>query len=91
MRAFVACGILIVMGGCSGGAGARLPADPSSPPAGMPQISLAVVAGGFASPVHVTHAGDGSGRIFVVEQAGRIRILDNGVVVFRFPSSTSLP
>jgi len=50
---------------------------PSGP---LPQISLAVVAGGFVSPVHVTHAGDGSGRIFVVEQAGRIRILDNRVV-----------
>ena len=54
---------------------------PVSVPAGWPQISLAVVAGGFAQPVHVTHAGDGSGRIFVVEQAGRIRILDNGVVL----------
>ncbi|MCP2501109.1 MAG: PQQ-dependent sugar dehydrogenase [Deltaproteobacteria bacterium] len=51
------------------------------PPGPFPQISLAVVAGGFASPVHVTHAGDGSGRIFVVEQAGRIRILDNGAVL----------
>jgi glucose/arabinose dehydrogenase len=29
----------------------------------------------------VTHAGDGTGRIFVVEQAGRIQILDNGVVL----------
>jgi len=47
----------------------------------LPQISLAVVARGFASPVHVTHAGDGRGRIFVVEQAGRIRILDNGAVL----------
>jgi glucose/arabinose dehydrogenase len=40
-----------------------------------------VVAGGFSQPVHVTHAGDGSGRIFVVEQAGRIRVLDNGAVL----------
>src|SRR4030043_20731 len=32
---------------------------------------------GFARPVHVNHAGDGSGRVFVVEQAGTIRTLDN--------------
>jgi glucose/arabinose dehydrogenase len=37
--------------------------------------------GGFVQPVHIAHAGDGSGRIFVVEQAGRIRILDNRVVL----------
>jgi len=51
------------------------------PPGPLPQLSLAAVAVGFASPVHVTHAGDGRSRIFVVEQAGRIRILDNGVVL----------
>ena len=51
------------------------------PPGPLPQISLAVVAGDFVSPVHVTHAGDGSGRIFVVEQPGRIWILDNGAVL----------
>jgi glucose/arabinose dehydrogenase len=32
-------------------------------------------ASGFELPVQATHAGDGSGRLFAVEQAGRIRIL----------------
>jgi glucose/arabinose dehydrogenase len=35
--------------------------------------------GTFVSPVFVTHAGDGSGRLFVVEQAGVIRALKPGV------------
>ncbi|HEX9191653.1 MAG TPA: PQQ-dependent sugar dehydrogenase [Candidatus Deferrimicrobiaceae bacterium] len=53
----------------------------STAPGAWPQVSLTRVAGGFARPVHVDHAGDGSGRIFVVEQTGQIRILDNGVVL----------
>lgn len=32
----------------------------------------------LATPVYVTHAGDGSGRLFVVEQGGVIRIVKNG-------------
>ena len=31
----------------------------------------------FNRPVFLTHAGDGSGRLFVVEQAGRIHVFDN--------------
>ena len=31
----------------------------------------------FSSPVEFTHAGDGSNRVFVVEQAGVIRVFDN--------------
>jgi glucose/arabinose dehydrogenase len=36
-------------------------------------VTLDPVASGFDNPVHVTHAGDGTGRIFVVEQGGTIR------------------
>jgi len=39
---------------------------------------LEPVAEGFSKPTHVTSAGDGSGRLFVVEQAGRIWALRDG-------------
>lgn len=46
------------------------------------QISVdEVVVGGLVNPIHLTHAGDGSGRMFVVEQAGRILILQNGELI----------
>ena len=34
-----------------------------------PQVALVEVARGFELPVQITHAGDGSGRLFVVEQS----------------------
>jgi hypothetical protein len=42
-----------------------------------PTIDSVLVAGGFDKPVHILHAGDGSGRLFIVEQPGRIKILNN--------------
>jgi glucose/arabinose dehydrogenase len=42
-------------------------------------LSLALVQGGFSSPVFATHAGDT--RLFVVERAGRIRIISGGQVL----------
>jgi len=37
-------------------------------------ISLDVVATGLSAPVFVTHAGDGSDRLFLVQQGGRVRL-----------------
>lgn len=44
-------------------------------------LDLETVAEGFDAPLGVTHADDGSGRLFVVEQTGAIRILDDGRVL----------
>jgi len=46
-----------------------------------PQLVLVRVASGFVNPVHITHAGDGSGRLFVVERAGSVRVVNNGAVL----------
>jgi glucose/arabinose dehydrogenase len=49
----------------------------------MAQVTLGFepVATGLRLPVGVTHAGDGSGRLFIVEQAGRILIHDGAQVL----------
>ena len=46
-----------------------------------PAINLHQVAGGFASPTAIAGAPDGSGRLFVLEQPGRVRIIRNGAVL----------
>jgi glucose/arabinose dehydrogenase len=44
------------------------------------RIAVEPFAGGLDQPVFVTNAGDGSGRLFVAEQPGRIRVIDGGEV-----------
>ena len=56
----------------------------SAAPQAWPKIALVEYAKGLDQPVHLTHAGDGSGRLFVVEQAGRIQIVKNGAVQSTF-------
>src|SRR5688500_8642182 len=46
-----------------------------------PTIVPVQIAAGFDEPMYVTHAGDGSGRIFVVQKDGAIRIIANGTVL----------
>ncbi len=41
-----------------------------------PDLQLQVVTGGLVSPVAVRHAGDGSGRLFIVEQRGMVLVYD---------------
>lgn len=62
------------------------PAAPSAPifdPA-QHSISLRSVYEGFAQPLFITHAGDGSNRLFVLEKAGRIQVIqpDAGASLF---------
>lgn len=52
----------------------------SQRPVDQPSVIILrpIVPGGLEQPVFVTHAGDRSGRLFIVEQPGRIRILRDG-------------
>ena len=64
-----------------------VPTEPSQvarPPGklpGDPKIALVKVADGFNDPVGVASAFDGSGRIFVVERVGRIKVVKDGKIL----------
>ena len=42
------------------------------------QLTVVRVTGGLSSPLGVTHAGDGSDRLFVVQRGGRVRVVKSG-------------
>ena len=44
------------------------------------ELELVTVTAALTAPVTATHAGDGSGRLFVAEQGGRIQIVQSGAV-----------
>ncbi len=61
----------------------RVFGSPSANPmktVGAPALKLDEIVAGLERPVQVTHAGDSSGRLFVVEQKGRIRIIKGGAI-----------
>jgi glucose/arabinose dehydrogenase len=47
----------------------------------QPAISLVPVAAGLGPIVAITHAGDGSSRLFLTRQTGQVLILENGAVL----------
>lgn len=43
-----------------------------------PALTFTSIVSGIARPVAITHAGDGSNRLFVLEQTGSVRIIQQG-------------
>ncbi|MGE3181786.1 MAG: sorbosone dehydrogenase family protein, partial [Phycisphaerae bacterium] len=82
MRAYVILVLSAVLFSFAAGAGCPLFPQPS--PTG-PSLALDEVARGLAAPVVLTHAGDGSGRLFIAEQAGRVRVLDSSDTLLSTP------
>lgn len=59
------------------------PPAPPTPPPRRPEtrdVELALVASAVDRPVQVTHAGDGTDRLFVVEKTGKIRVIREGAI-----------
>ena len=82
----------LIFNSCNDTQSAGTPAASSAPTApsessgnpgtqAFPQVSLSKVAGGFANPTFIGNAGDGSNRLFVVEQGGTVKIIKNGTVL----------
>jgi len=48
-------------------------------------LQLTVVVSNLASPVVLTHAGDGSGRLFIADQGGQVLIIDSNKTLLSIP------
>jgi glucose/arabinose dehydrogenase len=51
-------------------------AEPTTADPSRIRLELVEFASGFEDPLYLTHAGDGSGRVYVVEQGGRILVAE---------------
>src|SRR4051794_25220665 len=78
----LASGALLVTLAASVATAQTQPAPNTARPGGkLPKdvkVQLVEVATGFVDPIHVASARDGSGRLFVCERPGIIRIVDKG-------------
>jgi len=60
------------------GAARLLPVVPNQDTPPEAQVELALVLTNLDQPVHLTGAGDGSDRIFIVERTGRVKVMGSG-------------
>jgi glucose/arabinose dehydrogenase len=66
--------VYVLAAGCGG-------IQHTSPMPSPVAISLQVVASGLSTPLDLEQPNDGSGRLFIVEQGGTIKILQNGALL----------
>lgn len=67
--------VVILMGaGCSGGNNSASSSD-------LPTLHLTPLVSGLSSPLDLEQPNDGSDRLFVAEQGGRIKIIQSGAVL----------
>src|SRR4051812_26495074 len=67
-------GLLVVLGLGLGLVFGLVAAGPAGAAPGTFITTVPVITSGLADPISVTNAGDGTGRLFIIEQQGRIRI-----------------
>lgn len=65
-------------GGAGGGSTTTCPPDPTGP---VPALKLTEIASGLELPVYLTGAPGDTTRLFVLEQNGRIRVIENGTLL----------
>ncbi|HEV2107604.1 MAG TPA: PQQ-dependent sugar dehydrogenase, partial [Thermomicrobiales bacterium] len=79
--------MLLAVGGLFTAAGATAQQDesqvaqPGGDLPGEPSLQLVKVADGLIDPINVQTANDGTGRLFIVERTGTVRILQDGQVL----------
>jgi len=74
---FVTCCCVALSLSCSSGEKNKAyNSNPEAPPAYS--VSLKIIADGLEGPIGMATANDGSNRLFVIEQEGKIRVIKNG-------------
>jgi glucose/arabinose dehydrogenase len=71
----------LFLANCGGSSSSPSPNPTPTPSGPPPTLALNLVVSGLSSPLDLESPDDGSGRLFVVEQGGRIKIIQNGAVL----------
>jgi glucose/arabinose dehydrogenase len=83
LRSFVALGTAVILLSTLAGPAIARPATPTEPPAPASttikggQLDLQLIVSGLSQPIGVVNAGDGTNRLFVIQQGGTVRVVQN--------------